>query len=60
MKKIILTTIMLINILLFGGCTQIVTAPIEIVGATAGVVIDVAGSTAHAIVGDDEEDKKDD
>lgn len=60
MKKIILTTIMLTNILLFGGCTQIVTAPIEIVGATTSAIIDVTGSTAHAIVGDDEEDKKDD
>ncbi|MBD3807524.1 MAG: hypothetical protein IE880_02265 [Epsilonproteobacteria bacterium] len=57
MKKIILTTAMLIGILL-SGCTQIITAPIEIAGATAGAVIDVAGSTVHAIAGDDDDDKK--
>ena len=57
MKKIILSTSILINILLFSGCTQIVTAPIEIAGATASAIIDVAGSTAHAIAGDDEEDE---
>jgi uncharacterized protein YceK len=59
MKKIILATAILINVL-FSGCTQIITAPIEIAGATASAVIDVAGSAAHAVVGSDEEKEKKD
>jgi len=41
------------------GCTQIITAPIKIVGATAGAVIDVTGSVVHAVAGSDDEKKKD-
>lgn len=57
MKKNILTVLILIN-LLFSGCTQIITAPIEIAGATASAVIDIAGSTVHAVAGNDDDDKK--
>jgi len=45
--------------LMISGCTQIITAPIEIAGATAGAVIDVAGSVVHAVAGSDDEEKKD-
>lgn len=57
MKKNILTVLILIN-LLFSSCTQIITAPIEIAGATASAVIDIAGSTVHAVAGNDDDDKK--
>jgi len=64
MKKLILTTI--INLILLSGCTQIVTAPIKVAGAVVGTAaditssavgatIDVAGSTAHAVVGSDDD-----
>ncbi|MDD5406866.1 MAG: hypothetical protein PHE73_08030 [Sulfurovaceae bacterium] len=36
------------------GCTQMITAPIAIAGATASAVIDVAGSTVHAVAGKDD------
>ena len=38
------------------GCTQIVTAPIAIAGATVSATIDVAGSAAHAVIGSDDDD----
>lgn len=43
------------------GCTQIITAPIKIVGAVACAAIDVTGSAVHAVAGsDDKDDKKSD
>jgi hypothetical protein len=45
----------LIILLLFSGCTQVVTAPIEIAGSVASATIDVAGSTVNAVSGSDEE-----
>jgi len=57
MKKIIIYTI---TALVFtSGCTQIVTAPIKIVGATAGAVIDVTGSAVGAVIGSDDKEEKD-
>ena len=55
MKKLTLLTIL--TFISLSGCTQIVTAPIAIAGATASAAIDVTGSAVHAIAGSDEEDK---
>lgn len=51
-------TVIIIPALLLSGCTQIITAPIKIVGVTAGVIIDVTGSAIHAVAGSDDEDEK--
>jgi predicted Co/Zn/Cd cation transporter (cation efflux family) len=51
-------TAIIIPALLLFGCTQIITAPIKIVGATAGAIIDVTGSAIHAVAGSDNEDEK--
>jgi len=48
MKKLTLYSI--ITLILLCGCTQIVTAPIAIVGSVAGATIDVAGSTVSAVI----------
>jgi len=45
-------------LILMSGCTQIVTAPIKIVGATAGAAIDVAGSAVGAVTGSDDEEEE--
>jgi len=50
----------LMTLFVMSGCTTLVTAPIEIAGATVGAVIDVTGSAVHAVAGDDDEDDKDD
>jgi len=46
MKKIIIIPI----ILIFTGCTQIITAPISLAGAVVGTTLDVAGSAGGAVV----------
>jgi len=55
MKKLTLYSIM--ALVLLSGCTQIVTAPISIVGSVASATIDVAGSAVGAVVGSDDEDE---
>ncbi|HIP62189.1 MAG TPA: hypothetical protein EYG98_06495 [Sulfurovum sp.] len=45
-KKIIIIPI----ILIFTGCTQIITAPISLAGAVVGTTLDVAGSAGGAVV----------
>ncbi|MDY0195220.1 MAG: DUF6726 family protein [Sulfurovaceae bacterium] len=45
-----------IILFVMNGCTTLVTAPIEIAGATVGAVIDVTGSAIHAVAGDDDKD----
>jgi len=47
MKQLTLCSIIIL--ILLSGCTQIVTAPISVVGSVAGVAVDVAGSTIGAI-----------
>ena len=42
--------ILLLMLLLLSGCTQIVTAPISLVGAVASTTLDVAGSAGGAVV----------
>ncbi|MDD3775699.1 MAG: hypothetical protein PHV08_07070 [Sulfurovaceae bacterium] len=49
--------LILITLFIMTGCTSIVTAPIEIAGATASAIIDVTGSAVHAVAGDDEDDE---
>jgi len=59
----LLTFITSITLVLFTGCTQVVTAPISIAGAAVSATVDVAGSVAGAAVNvatsgsDDDEDK---
>ena len=54
MKKATLYSIIILVFL--SGCTQVVTAPIEITGAVVGATIDVADSAVDAVMDDDEED----
>ena len=49
----------LVTPFVMSGCTSIVTAPIEIAGATASAIIDVTGSAVHAVAGDDEDNDDD-
>jgi len=44
-----LTLYSIITLILLSGCTQIVTAPISVVGSVAGATIDVAGATVSAV-----------
>ena len=61
-ETIKLTFISLLLISTVGGCTTVVTAPIEVAGAVAGAGISMVGAAGGAIVdiatgGDDEEDE---
>jgi len=47
MKKLTFTLSM--TLILFSGCTQVVTAPISIAGSAVGATIDVAGSAVGAV-----------
>jgi uncharacterized protein YceK len=53
MKKYILIT--LATLILFSGCTQIVTAPISIASTIISSTIDITGSVVRAVVQDNEE-----
>lgn len=47
------------TLILLSGCTQVVTAPIEIAGSVVGTTLDVAGATVGVVTGtgsDDEDD----
>ncbi|CAA6816346.1 MAG: Unknown protein [uncultured Sulfurovum sp.] len=55
MKQLSLIAIVLI---LASGCTQIITAPIKVVGAVAGATIDVGAAGVRAVAGSDDEDDK--
>ena len=57
MKK--LTIYSILTLILLSGCTQVVTAPIQIAGATVRATIDIAGSAVHAVAGSDDEKKED-
>ncbi len=46
--RLLILSFLLVFIL--GGCTQIVTAPIKLVGQTASTTLDVAGSAGGAVV----------
>lgn len=55
MKKSTLYSIM--ALVLMSGCTQVVTAPISIVGSVTSATIDVAGSAVGAVAGSDDGDE---
>ena len=44
-------------LVLLSGCTQVVTAPIEIAGSVVGTTIDVADATIDAVSDSDDEDE---
>ncbi len=46
--KIVISAIF--TLIMLSGCTQIVTAPIKLVGQTASTTLDVAGSAGGAVV----------
>ena len=46
----------IITMILLSGCTQVVTAPIDIAGSVVGATIDVADATVDAVTDSDEED----
>ena len=48
----------IITLVLLSGCTQVVTAPIEIAGSVASATIDVAGSAVDAVSDSDDEEKE--
>lgn len=51
-------SLILISIFFMSGCTQIITAPIKVVGAVAGAAIDVTAAGVRAVAGSDDEDDK--
>ena len=58
LKKLTLYSIMVL--LLLSGCTQVVTAPIDIAGSVVGATITVAGATVDAVSDSDDEEEKED
>lgn len=48
-----------ITLILLSGCTQIVTAPIDITASVVSGTIDVAGSAVDAVIPDEDEEKED-
>lgn len=54
MKKF---SLMLITVIFMSGCTQVITAPIKVVGAVAGAAIDVGAAGVRAVAGSDDEEK---
>ena len=46
-------------LLFLSGCTQIITAPIEIVGSVASATIDVTASAVDAVIPDSDDKTKD-
>ncbi len=65
-KRVFLCGIFFTAVLFLGGCTSIVTAPIEVAGSVASAGISMVGAAGGAVVdiatggGDDEDDEKDD
>ena len=49
----------IITLALLSGCTQVVTAPIDIAGSVVGATIDVTGSAIGAVAGSDDEEEED-
>ena len=47
-------------LVLLSGCTQVVTAPIDIAGSVVGATITVAGATVDAVSDSDDEEEKED
>ena len=49
--------LVLLTVIFMSGCTQIITAPIKVVGAVAGAAIDVTAAGVRAVAGSDDEEK---
>ena len=49
----------IIILVLLSGCTQVVTAPIDIAGSVVGATIDVADATVDAVSDSEDEEKED-
>jgi len=58
MKQGIGIMVIVTALLLNGGCTTLITAPIEIAGAVAGAAIDVGAAGVRAVSGSDDNEKK--
>ena len=64
MTKMTLKIVSFFFVLVFSGCTTIVTAPIEVAGSVASAGISMVGAAGGAVVniatggGDDDEEKK--
>lgn len=50
-------SLILLTIVFISGCTQVITAPIKVVGAVAGAAIDVTAAGVRAVTGSDDDDK---
>lgn len=58
MKAIKQVSLILLSMLFISACTQVITAPVKVVGAVAGAAIDVGAAGVRAVAGsDDDEDK---
>ena len=53
------TLYLLIILVLLSGCTQVVTAPIDLAGSVVGTTIDVADATVDAVTDSDDEEDED-
>ena len=56
LKNITIVSIMFV--VLLSGCTQVITAPIEITGAVISTTIDVTSSAVGAVAGSDDDEKE--
>jgi hypothetical protein len=54
-----LTLYSIICLVLVSGCTQVVTAPIDVAGSVVGATIDVADATVDAVTDSSEEENED-
>jgi len=50
MKNTAKTITIMFALFALSACTQMITAPVSLAGATVGAAIDVAGSAAGAVV----------
>ena len=57
LKKV--TLYLLMTLVLLSGCTQVVTAPIEVAGSVVGATIDVADAAVDAVTDSDDEEEED-
>jgi hypothetical protein len=48
-----------ITLIIFSGCTQVVTAPIDVAGSVIGATIDVADTAVDTVSDSNEEEKED-
>ncbi len=48
-----------ITLIIFSGCTQVVTAPIDVAGSVIGATIDVADTAVDTVSDSTEEEKED-